>query len=308
MKAFDKVPHRRLIHKLSSYGIEEPYTSWIKSFLMGRNQRVVVNGHFSEWKSVTSGIPQGSVLGPILFVLYINDLPDITCCDTEVYLFADDTKVFRPIFNESDCDKLQQDLYNMQSWTDEWLLCFHPDKCKAMRIGKSKINYCQYKLRQNDNPLQYVESEKDIGVVIDNKLTFDNHISEKVNKANSIMGLIRRTMDYMDLSSFKLLYTALVRPHLEYANQIWSPHLVKHIEEIENVQRRATKQLPGMSKLSYSERLMKLKLPTLAYRRARGDMIELFKILTGKYDPEVSDFIQMNVNSTTTELEGTCTS
>ena len=110
------------------------------------------------------------------------------------------------------------------------------------------------------------------------------------------MGLIRRTMEYMDTNSFKLLYTALVRPHLEYANQVWCPHLAKHIDEIENVQRRATKQLPGMSNLSYPERLQKLKLPT-AYQRIRGDMIELFKILTGKYDHEVSNFIQLKGES-----------
>ena len=122
----------------------------------------------------------------------------------------------------------------MQHWTDEWLLCFHPDKCKVMRIGKSNINKHQYKLKEDGNTLQYTESEKDIGVTIDEKLSFDKHISEKVNKANSIMGLIR-TMEYMDNNSFKLLYTALVRPHLEYANQVWCPHLAKH--EIENVEK-----------------------------------------------------------------------
>jgi hypothetical protein len=116
---------------------------------------------------------------------------------------------------------------------------------------------------QDGNTLQYTESEKDIGVTIDEKISFNKHISEKVNKANSIMGLIRRNMEYMDNNSFKLLYTALVRPHIEYANQVWCPHLAKHKDEIENVQRRATKELPGMSNFSYPERLQKLKLPTL---------------------------------------------
>ena len=299
MKAFDKVPHLRLIHKLSMYGIQDPFTAWIRSFLLGRKQRVSVNGQSSEWKKVTSGIPQGSVLGPILFVLYINDLPDVTSEDTHTYLFADDTKVFRSIIDHSDCSILQRDLHNMQSWTDKWMLCFHPDKCKVMRIGSSSIDVKDYTLKENGNNLQYSTFEKDIGVIIDDKLAFDKHISEKVNKANSIMGLIRRTMEYMDNNTFVLLFKALVRPHVEYANQIWCPHLVKHIDAIENVQRRATRQLPGMSDLSYSERLRKLKLPTLAYRRVRGDMIELFKILTGKYDPEVSNFIRLSDNTTT---------
>ena len=242
---------------------------------------------------------QGSVLGPILFVLYINDLPDVTHSDTNTYLFADDTKVFRAILEPEDCNKLQEDLYNMQAWTDKWLLCFHPDKCKVMRIGKSKIDKEEYKLKPDGNILAYAEAEKDIGVTIDDKLSFDKHISERVNNAKSIMGLVRRTMEYLDNTTFKLLYTALVRPHLEYANQVWPPHLVKHIDAIENVQRRATKQLPGMSDLSYEERLRVLKLPTLAYRRIRGDMIEMYKILTEKYDPEVTNFIQMNTTSST---------
>ena len=154
MKAFDKVPHLRLIHKLGMYGISEPFRSWIKSFLLSRKQRVAVNGQNSEWKDVTSGIPQGSVLGPILFVLYINDLPDVTHTDTNTYPFADDTKVFRAILKPEECEKLQEYLYIMQQWTDEWLLCFHPDKCKVMRIGKSNINKHQYKLKEDGNTLQ----------------------------------------------------------------------------------------------------------------------------------------------------------
>jgi hypothetical protein len=147
--------------------------------------------------------------------------------------------------------------------------------------------------------MEYVESEKDIRVVIDNKLTFNQHISEKINKANSITGVLRRTMEHMDCTTLKLLYTALVRPHLEYANQVWCPYLKKHIEAIENVQRRASKQIPGLSSLSYEVRLRKLKLPTLAYRRSHGDIIELSKILTGKYDEDVSNFLRTRDESTT---------
>jgi hypothetical protein len=131
------------------------------------------------------------------------------------------------------------DIHALQEWSDKWLLCFHPEKCKAMRIGKSRIEKMDYTLKDGLPPMVYVESEKDIGDVIDNKLTFNQHISEKINKANSIMGVLRRTMEYMDCITFKLLYTALVRPHLEYANQVWCPYLKKHIEAIENVQIRA---------------------------------------------------------------------
>ena len=108
------------------------------------------------------------------------------------------------------------------------------------------------------------------------------------------MGLIRRTCAYLDEESFLLLYKGLVRPHLEYANQVWAPYLKKDITALENVQRRATKQIPGFKDLSYENRLRRLKLPTLKYRRIRGDIIEMYKILTGKYDSRVSDFIPLN--------------
>ena len=151
------------------------------------------------------------VLRPILFVLYINDMPEVTSVGTHTYLFADDTKAFMCIFQQSDCVGLQMDIHALQEWSDKWLLCFHPEKCKAMRIGKSRIEQMDYTLKDGLPPMEYVESEKDIGVVIDNKLTFNQHISEKINKANSIMGVFRRTMEYMDCTTFKLLYTALVR-------------------------------------------------------------------------------------------------
>lgn len=128
--------------------------------------------------------------------------------------------------------------------------------------------------------------EKDIWVIVDDKLTFSDHLAEKINKANSILGVIRRTFVYLDPIILKALYTALVRPHLEYANQIWCPYLVKDVEALENVQRRATRMVPQLKGLSYEERLRKLDLPTLAYRRSRGDQIETYKIITHKYDPD----------------------
>jgi hypothetical protein len=229
MKAFDKVPHLRLIHKLEKYQITGQFSGWIRSFLLGRKQRVIENGEKSEWSDVTSGILQGSVLGPILFVLNINDMPEVTSVGTHTYLFVDDTKAFRGIFQQSDCVGLQMDIHALQEWSDKWLLCFHPVKCKAMRIGKSRIDKMDYTFQDGLPPMEYVESEKDIGVIIDDKLTFNQHISEKINKANSIMGVLRRTMEYMDCTTFKLLYTALVRSHLEYANHVWCPFLKKHI-------------------------------------------------------------------------------
>ncbi|XP_063446842.1 uncharacterized protein LOC134726372 [Mytilus trossulus] len=142
-----------------------------------------------------------------------------------------------------------------------------------------------------ETTLETVECEKDVGVNIDSKLKFDKHIQTQVNKANQLVGLIRRSFRYLDDKSFCLLFKALVRPHLEYASSVWSPYKKKDIESVENVQRRATKMLPNLKDLSYEESLKLLKLPTLRYRRLRGDMIETYKILNNIYDERASSGI-----------------
>jgi hypothetical protein len=147
---------------------------------------------YSEWAPVTSGIPQGSVLEPILFVIYINDLPDKL--KSECYMFADDTKVFKDINNIEDNKILQNDIQELENWSDKWLLRFHPDKCKVLSAGKQKTQQFKYTLCNTE--LQYFNKEKDIGVVIDNQLNFEDHMNEQINKSNSIMGLIRRTFTY----------------------------------------------------------------------------------------------------------------
>ena len=293
MKAFDKVPHRRLVRKMERYGLSGKIIEWVRDFLNQRKQRVSVNGNSSTDHNVTSGIPQGSVLGPILFVIYINDMPD--CVDATAYLFADDTKVYKDIKRPHDRICLQTDLNSLQTWSDTWLLKFHPNKCKAISISNKKntedINQ-KYHLYDNDGnqvKLDQSDGEKDIGVLVDENINFSKHIQQQINKANSIMGLIRRTYTFLDERSFKYLFQALVRPHLEYAAAVWSPYKIADIESIENVQRRATKLIPSLKSLEYPQRLRKLKMPTLKYRRLRGDMIETFKILKGIYDKEVTD-------------------
>ena len=262
-----------------------------------------VNTENSIWHPVLSGIPQGSVLGPILFVIYINTLPTVASVGTEIVLFADDTKAYRMINNQEDCEQLQEDIDAMFEWTENSLLKFHPDKCAQMRLGKSKESKHTYVMGPQKQPLKNSSCEKDIGVFVDEELSFDEHIANKVNKANSVMGMIRRTFDYLDKTIFLLLYKALVRPHIEYANQVWAPALKKHKLMIENVQRRATKQLQGFKDLSYEDRLKELNLPTLTYRRHRGDMIEMFKILTKKYDEKVCDFVPL-ANTSTYNIRG----
>ena len=274
-KAFDTVPYQRLSVKMKAYGIQGNLLSWIEAFLSGRNQRVRVNGELSASKLVTSGIPQGSVLGPLLFVLYINDLPDSV--QSNILLFADDTKIFRQVFTTEDAEALQKDIDALNQWSEKWLLKFNIDKCHVLSLGKfDKITHThRYKLYGDE--LEHVFEEKDLGVIIDMELTFEEHMASKIKKANGIMGLIRRTFSFLDAETFKTLYTSFVRPHLEYANQVWSPFLRKHIKMVESVQERATKLVDGMQTMEYGERLQKLGLPTLHHRRERGDMIQVWK-------------------------------
>ena len=160
----------------------------------------------------------------------------------------------------------------------------------------------QYQLEDKPEAhlLESVQNEKDIGVTFDQSLEFDLHIKEKVNKANSMFAVVRRSYKYLDVVTFKLLYKSLVRSQLEYASSVWSPYKIKHIEAIENVQRRATKQIQGLSHLPYEERLKTIKLPTLTSRRLRGDMIETFKILTKVYDDDVSPNLCLHSSEQTT--------
>ena len=159
-----------------------------------------------------------------------------------------------------------------------------------MTIGKNN-DKVSYTLKDQD--LQKVKEEKDIGVTIDDELDFESHISEKINKATRTFGMLCRSFNCLDCQTFLCLYKTMVRTHLDYVSSVWAPYKMKHIEIIENVQRRCTRQLPYMKDLSYQERLKKLNLPTLTYRRLRGDMIETFKIVKGFCDREAASFLKM---------------
>ena len=193
-------------------------------------------------------------------------------------MFADDTKVFREMNSEDDREVLQEDLNMLTDWADRWQLRFNAGKCKVLHVGRSNPNY-QYSMSSGENrvELETTTLEKDLGINIDPELKFSRHIELQVNKANKILGLVRRSYEYLDAETMKRLFTALIRPHLEFSNVAWSPRLEKDKKLLEKVQRRATKLVPGLQELPYEVRLERMKLPSLSYRRARGDMIEAYK-------------------------------
>ena len=247
MKAFDSVPHGRLLLKVSSYGIKGEVLAWLRDFLKGRGQTVVISGESSDREDVISGVPQGSVLGPVL-------LPEVISATCK--LFADDTKIYKQIGDITDCIQLQNDLNNLEDWAMKWNMRFHPDKCKVLRVGK---NCPPFDNTMSDNGsqcvLEEVSEEKDLGIMIDDQLSFEIHCSNMVSKPNRNLAIIRRTFHYLDKDVLIPLYKSLVRSHLKYGVDVWSPRLKRDIQCIESVQRQATKLIPGFDNLNYEERL-----------------------------------------------------
>jgi hypothetical protein len=293
-KAFDSVPHIRLIEKIKAHGIKGKLLIWITNFLNNRRQRVQIENSFSSWLPVTSGIPQGSVLGPILFLLFINDLPDLV--NSEVKLFADDTKIFRKIESDLDICLLQEDINNLLKWSATWQLPFNIDKCKVLHFNKNnpKNNY-----KMTDKQLETSNSEKDLGVTFSDNFNFKMHITSMISKANSRVGIIKRTFSNMNKQIFLPIYKSLVRPILEYCSSIWFPIHKNEINEIEKIQKRATKLVYEIKNKSYSERLKYLQLDTLHFRRLRNDIIQTFRIIKGIDKVSISDFFTLNNHSIT---------
>ena len=297
-KAFDSIPHRRLLLKLEKYGIKGNVLKWIEDFLSERKQRVVLNGKYSNWENVTSGVPQGSVLGPVLFIIYVNDIPD--SLNSFCKIFADDTKLYTAVEDKRDQIKLQKDLLKLCKWSRLWLLEFSVQKCKVVQYGNVQKHF-EYKLIDKDGNLETLQkdtTEKDLGIWFQSNLKFDDHIINVVNRSNKLLGLIKRTFKALDKDSFLILYKSLIRSILDYGGSVYYPSTKKNIQLLENIQRRATRLLPQLRGYTYSERLESLKLPTLLYRRKRYDLIQLYKIVHGFEDIKAEKFFEFNDNCT----------
>ena len=213
-KAFDSVPHQRLLKKIYGYGIRGNLYNWIEDFLTHRRQRVVMNSAKSEWANILSGIPQRSVLGPLLFLLYINDLPSVV--RLYIKIFTDDTKLFSAIKDEYDSEVLQNDLYLLDEWSRTWQINFNTTKCKVLHLGKKNQQEI-YLMHEHDkttlSSMENVTEHPDLGTLMDTSLSFNKHISSIILKANKILATIKRSFKYLTEQTFPLLYKSLVRPH-----------------------------------------------------------------------------------------------
>ena len=241
----------------------------------------------SDWIGVSSGVPQGSVLGPILFIIYINDLLD--GLNSNGKLFADDAKIYRRVNGPQDVEPLQSDLDKVNKWSEKWLLKFNENKCTVMHFGATNNNYSYF---LGDTLLSPSDLEKDLGIHLTPDLRFKTHINKVTAKANSVLSMIRSTFRFLDVDLMKTLYQSLVRPHLEYAVQVWSPSYQTEIDKLERIQRRATKITSATRHLPYDERLELFSLTDLETRRLRGDLIQTYKIIHGIDGLSFGDFFE----------------
>ena len=279
-KAFDKVPRKRLVKKMVAKGLEPAVVNWKKNWLTGRTQHVNIQGEKSESCDVDSGVPQGTVLGPTLFTIYIDDLEvdmEELKLDVKLVKFTDDTNGGKVVTSIEDRDKLQQALNCLCDWAEKWGMSFNLSKCKIMHVG---LHNPQYDYYMRGTKLGTTDEERDIGVLVTKNLKPSAQCSQAAGRAMSVLGQLRRNFHYRDRHTFLKLYKQYVRPHLEFSSPAWSPWLQGDKYTLEKVQEKAIKMVAGLRGSTYEEKCAELGLKTLEERRGGQDMALVHKFLT----------------------------
>lgn len=294
-KAFDKVHHETLFIKLSDFGVHGNLLAWIKSYLTNRSQYIVVNNCQSDLMKITSGVPQGSHIGPLLFSIFINDVSRCFLhCD--YLLYADDLKLYKQIYSPADVEAFQADLNRLESYCKENYLFLNANKCNHIMFSRNRVIFDNI-FNIGDNVVQKVTTIKDLGVTLDVKLSFEAHIDNIVNKAFKMLGFIlRSTKDFKDLKCVMILYFTLVRSVVEYNSVVWYPFYAKYIDRIERVQIKFIRNITyrfnkDMVHLNYLTCITHYKMLTLKERRDMFDCLFVYKVLNGIIDTDLMGYL-----------------
>jgi len=307
VKAFNSVSHPKLILIFESYGIRGKLLFWLIEYLNGRTQRVNINGKFSKIETVTSGVAEGSVLGPLFFIMYINNIvlhvkKSQQNSNSKLFLFADDCKLIfsHKLENNQLC---QNDLDSIIEFMNIWQLKLSSAKCQVLNIGTTKSSKnikCPKTYYLDNETLTSVVSARDLGVTMTNTLSWNTHCSNLALSANQKVNVIFRTFRCKNKNFLMQMYKTFVRSKLEYATPVWSPYHKADIAVIESVQRNFTRRIPELQKLelSYEERLRYLNLESLQLRRLKNDILLTHKILYGHLNVESKQFFHINNRNT----------
>jgi len=278
-KAFDTVPHHRLINKLKFYGINTQLINWIKAFLTNRQQKVVLEGRSSSYVSVDSGVPQGTVLGPLLFLLYVNDLPDNLTSSTR--LFADDCLVYKNITCAEDACELQRDLDTLTKWQTDWQMRFNATKCYVMHLTTARKPPPFHRYKLCGQTLEVVNSHPYLGIHLQDDMKWNTQVAHATGKASRMLGLIRRNLSNCSEHLKSTAYSSIVRPHLEYGTVCWDPFTAEHCKQLEKIQRSAARFVKSdytRTEGSVTKLLKELKWTSLQDRRSASRLVFMYKI------------------------------
>ena len=269
-----------LLNKLASLNLNPYLYRWIENYLCQRTQAVGVEGETSATLPVVSGVPQGSVLGPLLFLIYIDGLSRIQLSDGTLILFADDIVIYRPVRSTTDFLMMQNDTDTISAWIKNNLLTLNVQKCKQMIISRKQHPLVPVSMVVDGKTLELVTAYKYLGVWITSDLNWAKQIEENCKRANQKIGMLyRRFYEYCSTDTLRCLYVAFVRPHLEYAVPVWDPHLIKHTESLEKVQKFALKVCTKSWDSSYNCLLSQIDLPRLDQRRVQLKLSFLYQLI-----------------------------
>ena len=295
-RAFDKVWHAGLVHKLRLAGISGDILEWLKDYLRDRQQRVCINGQFSSWADILAGVPQGSVLGPLLFLVFINDLTKVVR-HTQIRLFADDTCLFITVDNrDATTAQVNVDLDAIEKWSEEWIVTFSAPKTKSMIISNKMDKNNHPRVSMHNSVLEDVSHHKHLGLVLSNNLCWTNHIDEVYVKAMKRLDIIQSFKFKLDRNSLERFYLSFVLPILEYGDIVWSGACDRDLDKLDKVHVRAMRLITGATERSHTNILYEdLGWHKLSTRRLIHRLKWFYKIINNIAPQYLTDIVPPTV-------------